>query len=141
MNPTTRRLPPRRSLRPNPRRHRNPQHHRTPHRRNRRRHRNPHRLNLRLVRQRFLTTKTVPATPSNVPMECGANREDDRAHVRTTVAWDDLHLLRHRLTLQAEVGQSAVALDAMPMRLSMICAGLLGIGAGVIADRIGVGRD
>jgi len=31
---------------------------------------------------------------------------------------------------------AAIALDAMPMRLSMICAGLAGIVAGVVADRI-----
>jgi predicted branched-subunit amino acid permease len=31
---------------------------------------------------------------------------------------------------------AAVALDAMPMRLSMICAGLVGILAGVVADRL-----
>ena len=32
---------------------------------------------------------------------------------------------------------SVVVLDAMPMRLSMICAGLIGILAGVVADRFG----
>ncbi len=31
---------------------------------------------------------------------------------------------------------AAVALDSMPMRLSMICAGLAGIVAGVVADRV-----
>ena len=52
-------------------------------------------------------------------------------------------LVRDRPTLVVMIAAavSAIALDAMPMRLSMICAGLLGIGAGVIADRIGVGRD
>jgi hypothetical protein len=30
---------------------------------------------------------------------------------------------------------AVVALDAMPLRLSMICAGLLGIAAGMIGDR------
>jgi len=52
-------------------------------------------------------------------------------------------LVRDRPTLVVIIAAavSAIALDSMPMRLSMICAGLLGIGAGVIADRIGVGRD
>ena len=52
-------------------------------------------------------------------------------------------LVRDRPTLVVMIAAavSAIALDAMPMRLSMICAGQLGIGAGVIADRIGVGRD
>ena len=52
-------------------------------------------------------------------------------------------LLRDRPTLVVIIvsAVSAVALDAMPMRLSMICAGLLGIFAGVVADRIGVSRE
>lgn len=51
-------------------------------------------------------------------------------------------LLRDRSTLVvvAVAGIAVVALDAMPMRLSMICAGLLGIVAGVVADRAGAGR-
>jgi predicted branched-subunit amino acid permease len=36
----------------------------------------------------------------------------------------------------ATAAVAAIALDAMPMRLSMICAGLVGIVAGVVADRI-----
>jgi predicted branched-subunit amino acid permease len=36
----------------------------------------------------------------------------------------------------ATAAVAAIALDAMPMRLSMICAGLAGIVAGVVADRI-----
>jgi predicted branched-subunit amino acid permease len=32
---------------------------------------------------------------------------------------------------------AVVALDAMPLRLSMICAGLLGIAAGVLGDKLG----
>jgi len=52
-------------------------------------------------------------------------------------------LLRDRSTLVvvAVVGIAAITLDAMPMRLSMICAGLLGIVAGVVADRAGGGRE
>jgi predicted branched-subunit amino acid permease len=52
-------------------------------------------------------------------------------------------LLRDRPTLVVILvsAVSVVILDAMPMRLSMICAGLIGILAGVIADRIGVGRE
>jgi predicted branched-subunit amino acid permease len=52
-------------------------------------------------------------------------------------------LLRDRPTLVVIIvsAVSAVALDAMPMRLSMICAGVLGIFAGVVADRIGVSGD
>jgi predicted branched-subunit amino acid permease len=36
----------------------------------------------------------------------------------------------------ATAAAAAIALDAMPMRLSMICAGLVGILAGVVADRL-----
>jgi len=35
---------------------------------------------------------------------------------------------------------AAITLDALPMRLSLICAGLLGIASGVVAERF-VGRD
>jgi predicted branched-subunit amino acid permease len=35
---------------------------------------------------------------------------------------------------------AVVALDAMPLRLSMICGGLLGIGAGMLADKLGAAR-
>jgi predicted branched-subunit amino acid permease len=47
-------------------------------------------------------------------------------------------LLRDRVTLLVVVvtGVAAIALDNMPMRLSMICAGLIGIAAGVIADTV-----
>jgi predicted branched-subunit amino acid permease len=45
------------------------------------------------------------------------------------------------LVVVAVSATAAVALDAMPMRLSMICAGLLGIVAGVVADRAGAGRE
>jgi hypothetical protein len=31
---------------------------------------------------------------------------------------------------------AAIVLDDMPMRLSMICAGLIGIAAGVVADTV-----
>ena len=46
-------------------------------------------------------------------------------------------LLRDRSTLLvfATAGVASILLDAMPMRLSMICAGLLGIAAGVLTDR------
>jgi predicted branched-subunit amino acid permease len=51
-------------------------------------------------------------------------------------------LLRDRVSLLvfAVTAIAAVVLDAMPLRLSMICAGLLGIAAGVIADSIGEKR-
>jgi predicted branched-subunit amino acid permease len=51
-------------------------------------------------------------------------------------------LLGDRSTLVVVVvaAVAAVALDPMPMRLSMICAGLLGIVAGVVADRLGAAR-
>lgn len=47
-------------------------------------------------------------------------------------------LLRDRVTLLVVVvtGVAAIALDNMPMRLSMICAGLIGIAAGVAADMV-----
>jgi predicted branched-subunit amino acid permease len=47
-------------------------------------------------------------------------------------------LLRDRSTLVvfAVSAFAAVAFDAMPMRLSLICAGLLAIAAGVVADRV-----
>ena len=47
-------------------------------------------------------------------------------------------LLRNRVALLVVVvaGAAAIALDDMPMRLSMICAGLIGIAAGVMADTI-----
>jgi predicted branched-subunit amino acid permease len=46
-------------------------------------------------------------------------------------------LLHDRVSLivLAVSAVAVVALDAMPLRLSMICAGLLGIAAGVIADK------
>jgi predicted branched-subunit amino acid permease len=45
-------------------------------------------------------------------------------------------LLRDRVTLLvvAVAAAAVIALDAMPMRLSMICAGLIGIAAGALAD-------
>lgn len=45
-------------------------------------------------------------------------------------------LLRDRVTLivVTVTGVAAIVLDAMPMRLSMICAGLIGIAAGALAD-------
>ena len=45
-------------------------------------------------------------------------------------------LLRDRVSLQVFIvtAIAAVMLDAMPLRLSMICAGLFGIAAGVLAD-------
>jgi predicted branched-subunit amino acid permease len=47
-------------------------------------------------------------------------------------------LLRDRVTLLVVVatGVAAIALDAMPMRLSLICAGLIGIATGVVADTL-----
>jgi predicted branched-subunit amino acid permease len=47
-------------------------------------------------------------------------------------------LLRSRVALLVAVvsGVAVVALDAMPMRLSMICAGLIGIAAGALADTV-----
>jgi len=47
-------------------------------------------------------------------------------------------LLRDRVSLLVFVvaAIAVVALDAMPLRLSMICAGLLGILAGVLADKM-----
>jgi 4-azaleucine resistance transporter AzlC len=47
-------------------------------------------------------------------------------------------LLRDRVSLLVFTiaAVAVVALDAMPLRLSMICAGLLGIGAGVLADKM-----
>lgn len=46
-------------------------------------------------------------------------------------------LLRDRVSLLVFVvtAIAVVALDAMPLRLSMICAGLLGIAAGMIGDK------
>ena len=46
-------------------------------------------------------------------------------------------LLRDRVSLLvfAVSGIAVVALDAMPLRMSMICAGLLGIAAGMIGDK------
>jgi predicted branched-subunit amino acid permease len=51
-------------------------------------------------------------------------------------------LLRDRVSLLvfAVTAIAAVILDAMPLRLSMICAGLLGILAGIIADKGGRAR-
>ncbi|MEP6997954.1 MAG: AzlC family ABC transporter permease [Betaproteobacteria bacterium] len=43
---------------------------------------------------------------------------------------------RAALIVFATAAVAAIALDAMPMRLSMICAGVAGIAAGVIADRL-----
>jgi predicted branched-subunit amino acid permease len=47
-------------------------------------------------------------------------------------------LLRERVALLVAVvsGVAAIALDAMPMRMSMICAGLIGIVAGALADTV-----
>jgi 4-azaleucine resistance transporter AzlC len=47
-------------------------------------------------------------------------------------------LLRDRVTLLVVVatGVAAIALDAMPMRLSLVCAGLIGIAIGVVADTV-----
>lgn len=51
-------------------------------------------------------------------------------------------LLHDRVSLIvfATAGVAAIALDAMPMHLSMICAGLAGIVIGVVADRV-LGRS
>ena len=43
---------------------------------------------------------------------------------------------RTALIVFATAAVAAIALDSMPMRLSMICAGLAGIAAGVVTDRI-----
>jgi predicted branched-subunit amino acid permease len=43
---------------------------------------------------------------------------------------------RAALIVFATAAVAAIALDAMPMRLSLICAGLAGIVAGVAAERI-----
>ena len=50
-------------------------------------------------------------------------------------------LLRDRVSLLvfAAAAVAVVALDAMPLRLSMICGGLLAIGAGIVADEV-IGR-
>jgi predicted branched-subunit amino acid permease len=47
-------------------------------------------------------------------------------------------LLRDRVSLLvvAVTAAAAIALDAMPMHLSMICAGLIGIAAGALADTL-----
>jgi predicted branched-subunit amino acid permease len=47
-------------------------------------------------------------------------------------------LLRDRVSLLvvAVTATTAIALDAMPMHLSMICAGLIGIAAGAFADAL-----
>jgi predicted branched-subunit amino acid permease len=47
-------------------------------------------------------------------------------------------LLRDRVSLLVTVvaGVAVIALDDMPMRLSLICAGLIGIAAGVAADTV-----
>jgi 4-azaleucine resistance transporter AzlC len=47
-------------------------------------------------------------------------------------------LLRDRVALLVAVvaGIAAIVLDDMPMRLSMICAGLIGIAAGVVVDTV-----
>jgi predicted branched-subunit amino acid permease len=47
-------------------------------------------------------------------------------------------LLRDRVTFLVVIasGAAAIVLDQMPMRLSMICAGLIGIAAGALADTI-----
>ena len=47
-------------------------------------------------------------------------------------------LLRDRVSLLvfAVAAVAVVALDAMPLRLSLVCAGLLGIGSGVLADKM-----
>jgi 4-azaleucine resistance transporter AzlC len=51
-------------------------------------------------------------------------------------------LLRDRVSILVFVVASVavVALDAMPLRLSMICGGLLGIAAGVLGDKVLAGR-
>ena len=47
-------------------------------------------------------------------------------------------LLRDRVSILvfAVAAIAAIVLDAMPLRLSMICGGLLAIGAGVLADEV-----
>jgi len=47
-------------------------------------------------------------------------------------------LLRDRVSIVvfAVAAIAVVALDAMPLRLSMICAGLLGIAAGILGDKV-----
>ena len=52
-------------------------------------------------------------------------------------------LLRDRVSLLvfAVAAIAVIVLDAMPLRLSMICGGLLGIMAGVIADRMMGARE
>jgi predicted branched-subunit amino acid permease len=47
-------------------------------------------------------------------------------------------LLRDRVSIGvfAIAAIAVVALDAMPLRLSMICAGLLGIAAGILGDKV-----
>ncbi len=51
-------------------------------------------------------------------------------------------LLRDRVTIVVFLvaAIAVVALDALPMRLSLICAGLLGIASGVVAERLRSGR-
>ncbi len=51
-------------------------------------------------------------------------------------------LLRDRVTIVVFLvaAIAVVALDALPMRLSLICAGLLAIASGVIAERLRSGR-
>ena len=52
-------------------------------------------------------------------------------------------LLRDRVSLLvfAVATIAVVALDAMPLRLSMVCAGLLGIAAGVLGDKMMGARE
>jgi len=47
-------------------------------------------------------------------------------------------LLRDRVSIVvfAVAAVAVVALDAMPLRLSMICSGLLGIAAGIVGDKV-----
>ncbi|TMH54532.1 MAG: branched-chain amino acid ABC transporter permease [Betaproteobacteria bacterium] len=47
-------------------------------------------------------------------------------------------LLRDRVSIAvfAVAAVAVVALDAMPLRLSMICSGLLGIAAGIVGDKV-----
>jgi len=47
-------------------------------------------------------------------------------------------LLRDRVSIAvfAIAAVAVVALDAMPLRLSMICSGLLGIAAGIVGDKV-----
>ncbi len=51
-------------------------------------------------------------------------------------------LLRDRVSLLVAIMATiaAIALDSMPMRLSMICAGLIGIAAGVVVDTLATRR-